>query len=379
MKILIIFYAVYLFASTADCSEQSNTTKPWTRWWWHGNAVDSANIVQELNEFKQVGFGGVEITSIYPVQNNSENNIRYLSQQFADVLTFTLETAHQIGLGVDLPMGTGWRNGGPWIDAAHADAKLVIDTVYVSPNQLYKKRYRNPPVAVLIVQANDKRTVLKHINTDFEYQNKSKHEQQLYFAFQQPSGAYVKRPSPGGEGFAFNPFSLESMNLSLQPFKAFFQKIPTQLIRCQFHDSYEYTGNWSDEILPYFKDKYDYDLLEYLPELNGKGDEETIQRVKCDYRECLSDMLQTHFLKKWKHKASRYHHKIRNQGHGSPANLLDVYALADIPETEIFAGDQHRDVLKFASSAAHVTGRQLVSAEAFTWQDEHFTVTRVDS
>ena len=30
----------------------------------------------------------------------------------------------------------------------------------------------------------------------------------------------------------------------------------------------------------------------------------------------------------------------RNQAHGSPGNLLDLYALADIPETEMFHPDR---------------------------------------
>ena len=58
---------------------------------------------------------------------------------------------------------------------------------------------------------------------------------------------------------------------------------------------------------------------------------------------------------------------------GGPVNWLDLYALADIPETEMFGRDC-RDVLvsKFASSAAHLTGKRLVSDETCTWVDEHF-------
>jgi hypothetical protein len=63
----------------------------------------------------------------------------------------------------------------------------------------------------------------------------------------------------------------------------------------------------------------------------------------------------------------------RNEAHGAPSNWLDFYALADVPETEMF-GKGDRDILvsKFASSAAHVKGTKLVSAESCTWIDEHF-------
>ena len=83
----------------------------------------------------------------------------------------------------------------------------------------------------------------------------------------------------------------------------------------------------------------------------------------------------------------------RNQAHGAPGNLLDLYAAADIPETEAF-GPSHLPIpglrtepnlpahfgkpdtlfSKLASSAAHLAGRPLVSAEAATWLGEHFQV-----
>jgi hypothetical protein len=65
---------------------------------------------------------------------------------------------------------------------------------------------------------------------------------------------------------------------------------------------------------------------------------------------------------------------VRNQAHGSPASLLDLYAASDIPETE---GTEIQR-FKWAASAAHVAGRRLVSAEAATWLGEHFRVRLAD-
>jgi hypothetical protein len=71
------------------------------------------------------------------------------------------------------------------------------------------------------------------------------------------------------------------------------------------------------------------------------------------------------------------HHRgavIRNQAHGSPANILDLYAASDIPETE---GTEPTRI-KFATSAAHVAGKPLASAEAATWLTEHFVTKLSD-
>ena len=39
--------------------------KPWTRWWWMGNAVDEQNLNLVLKKYADAGLGGVEITPIY--------------------------------------------------------------------------------------------------------------------------------------------------------------------------------------------------------------------------------------------------------------------------------------------------------------------------
>jgi hypothetical protein len=88
----------------------------------------------------------------------------------------------------------------------------------------------------------------------------------------------------------------------------------------------------------------------------------------CDYRQTISDLLLEKFTNTWHDWAHGKKAIIRNQAHGSPANILDLYAASDIPETE------GTDVIryKFATSAAHVTGKPLASAETVTWLNEHF-------
>ncbi len=83
-------------------------------------------------------------------------------------------------------------------------------------------------------------------------------------------------------------------------------------------------------------------------------------------------------LPKWVKWSHQHGFLTRDQAHGSPGNWLDLYADADIPETEMFHTDRNKLISKFASSAAHVAGHQLTSAETGTWLGEHFTVTLGD-
>jgi hypothetical protein len=184
----------------------------------------------------------------------------------------------------------------------------------------------------------------------------------------------VERAGPGGEGYAIDHFSLPATNNYLSFFDNAFKGYDLSYLRAFFNDSYEVDdaqgeANWTPDFLEEFRTRRGYDLRNELPALLGfSKDKDRGTRVLTDYRETVSDLLLENYTKAW-HKWSKGNGKlIRNQAHGSPANILDLYAATDIPEAE---GD---DVLriKFASSAAHVTGKPLSSSESATWENDHF-------
>jgi hypothetical protein len=127
-------------------------------------------------------------------------------------------------------------------------------------------------------------------------------------------------------------------------------------------------ADWTPTLFAEFSARRGYDLRAHLPALFGDADEDQNRRVLSDFRETISDLLLDRFTNPWREWAHSQGKIIRNQSHGSPANILDLYAASDIPETE---GIELLRI-KTASSAAHVTGKQLASAEAATWLDEHF-------
>ena len=151
------------------------------------------------------------------------------------------------------------------------------------------------------------------------------------------SGMKVKRAGIGGQGFMIDPFDPEAMKIHIAAFERFFgKKGSAARPRAFYHDSYEYYG---------------------AEPKNGQDIDEA--QLAC--------------FKVWTDWCRENGYITRNEAHGAPSNWLDFYALADIPETEMFAkGDRDILVSKFASSAAHAKGTKLVSAESCTWIDEHF-------
>ncbi len=302
--------------------------RPWTRWWWLGSAVGKANLTRLLETYRQAGLGGMEITPIYGVRGQEARDIPYLSPQWMEMLRYTVAEAHRLDMGVDMATGTGWPFGGPQVTEEDSLDMLVIEMV----DGRYKARIRW-------------------------------------------SGRKVKRAAPGGEGRCINPFSRESLAHYLPRFDAALAPLPPGAIRCQFHDSFEYAADWAPLLLDEFRARRGYDLGDHLAALAGEGDPDEVARVRTDYRETISDMLLENFTEPWTVWAHSHGSLSRNQAHGSPGNLLDLYGAADIPETEVFRGIGDPRMSKFASSAAHVLGKPLASSETCTWMSEHFTET----
>jgi len=314
--------------------------RPWTRWWWPGNAVDKENLTRQLEQLAAAGFGGVEVTPIYGVRGAEDREVEFLSPKYMELLAHAATEAKRLGMQFDMATGTGWPFGGPWVAPEDGDARL--------------------PRSGDVIDA-------------------------------KPTGMKVKRAAPGGAGLVLNPFSPQAMKRYLRPFDNAFgnAKFPLGLIRSQFHDSFEYQGNWTPALLDRFKRARGYDLRDHAKELLGQGDPDTVARVKHDYRQTL-DEAHAAYMDAWVNWCHTRGWKARNQAHGSPGNLLDLYAGSDIPETETFgstpfeipgfrrdARDIGKDspqpiMARFAASAAHLTGKPLISCEMFTWLREHF-------
>lgn len=300
--------------------------KPWTYWWWPGSAVDPANITHELERFAAAGYGGVHIVPIYGPKNSPHRDIEYLSDEWLAMLRHTTKEGERLDLGVDMTLGTGWCFGGPNITTNLAG--LYLDSKTLKPK---------------------------------------------------PTGIKVKRAAPGGEGFMLNPFYGDAMSHYLERFTEAFAKLGDVKPAAIYHDSYEYAKtSFSPDFFAEFKKRRGYDLEPELKNLFSNADANRAAKVRCDYNETISDLMVENSMPKWIEWARARGMKTRYQAHGSPANWLDLYALADIPETEMFHTDRDILISKFASSAAHVTGKKLVSAETGTWLDEHFTETLGD-
>ncbi|UCF15622.1 MAG: hypothetical protein JSW59_19670 [Phycisphaerales bacterium] len=352
---LVFIIISLIVACCLDCGVLAKTDKgswpfeiavvhrPGTYWWSPGSAWDTESIDWNLENLKAGGIGTAHIVPIYGAKGYEDRYITYLSKQWVDSLQYILQKAKALGMQIDMTTGTGWCFGGPDLAQDHMDTRASLD----------------------------------------------KETGKLKLSFRR----MVKRAAPGGQGHMLNPFSQGAVTAYIERFDKAALKGLEILPRAQYHDSFEYQANWCAEMPDEFSKRRGYDLNDHIQTLFGiDEDEDRASRIKYDYRLTAAEM-HGQFIETWAGWARSRGMLTRNQAHGSPSNLLDVYAAVDIPETEMFGspefpipgfrhderftreGDSDPRLCRMASSAAHVghqPGRQLVSSESCTWMREHW-------
>ena len=354
LSCLMACYAASAFAQTplsasALWPEVTQTAKPASRWWWLGSAVDKENLDWNIREYARTGLGELEITPIYGVQGNDANDIPFLSPEWMEMFRYCTQVGDEVGIKIDMSTGTGWPFGGPSVGTDEAATRATFS---------------------------------RNADGTIRYEVGKTRQQ-------------VKRAAPGGEGNVVDHYNKTAVKHYLDWIAKAFKETGTAVPNNFFNDSYEvYGADWTPDFLAQFAKRRGYRLEDHfdafvVDEKNGETRTDEQRRVVSDYRETLSELLIENFSTQWTAWAHKLGTVTRGQAHGSPSNLIDTYAAYDIPECEGFGlspvgiqglrvdsirkkNDADFTVLKYASSAAHISGKPLVSSETFTWLTEHF-------
>lgn len=385
-----------------DWYAETTVNKPFVRWWWHGSAVDPEGLTFNLEEFARQGMGGFEITPIYGVQGNETNDITYLSDKWMNMLRHVTDESRRLGLQPEMNNGTGWPFGGPEVTENESAQKLIIRKWEVNPGKSVDgkivpddpRQRKFASVEKIMAVNGDKRidiTDKLRKDTTLNWKAPKNGDWDVYALFAGRTFQKVKRAAPGGEGYVVNHYDSMAVKKYLDRFDRAFSNNGDIFPKVMFNDSYEvYGSDWTVGLFEEFEKDHGYKLENNLPEFAETDNHSELRgRIVRDYRYTLGRILRENFTDIWTKWAHSHGAQIRNQSHGSPANIIDLYAIVDIPECESFGrsdlnipglhptgdsrpSDADPAVLKFASSAAHISGKPLVSAETLTWLTEHF-------
>jgi hypothetical protein len=350
--------------------------RPIMRWWWFGPAVSKPEIKAELETMRLAGIGGVEIQPVYPLMLDDEDkgikNLQYMSPEFLDAVSYANQTAQSLGLRVDITLGSGWPYGGTKTTLALAAGRLkvvsipMIGTAATPP----KIEAGDSIIAAFAVKGALKSfdpTTARRIDLGTgSFVSGAEAQTALFFVASHTKQA-VKRPAAGAEGYVLDHFSRaaidEHLNDIATPLLNAFGNHPPYSV---FSDSLEvYGSDWTNDLPAEFQKRRGYDLIPHLPELLAGGTPEA-DAVRHDWGKTLSELIRDNYLAPITQFAESHHTRFRSQTYGEPAVTLADESVPNLPEGE---GPQWRafSFTRWASSASHLYGRNITSAETWTW------------
>jgi hypothetical protein len=365
------------------------------RWWWFGPSVVKPELEREILAMKAGGFGGFEIQPVYPMELDDPargvKNVPYLSPEFLDAVSFANRTARANGLRVDMTLASGWPYGGPHVGVTEAASRLRMASAelpagsssYALPAVMNGEKL----VATFVGAGSGKNvdaTKLQLVDTARVSNGRAAiqpvdSDRVVVFYVASRTGQQVKRPALGAEGFVLDHLSRKAidhhLNVIAEPLMKAFGDQPPYAV---FSDSLEvYNTDWTDDFLEEFKKRRGYDLKPYLPALySGQGPDAAGARH--DWALTQTELVNERYLTPVNDWAKAHNTQFRSQTYGEPAVSLSSNRLVALPEGE---GPQFREFsfTRLATSAGHLYGRPVISAETWTWlHSPAFSATPLD-
>lgn len=371
--------------------------RPWVRWWWNGDKVDTTELKRELRLLKKAGIGGVEINPIeFPAKRCDSlglPSLAWLSEEWLDALEVALREAQHLGLGCDLLVGSGWPFGmetlpmeeraqvmltyatevhwtGPAADTFAITKQQIFDAVdpkvtvpnkdrefelvdlFVVPDTVHNIGERRN----LRIPAGDTIWVRRTATTAGTGRSAAGGRYLLYALVRCRSFASVINGAPGASGPILDHMNQQAVRHYLDHMR---QKLEDRLgpmskwLRAYFVDSMELEGcNWTTDFAEQFKRRRGYDLMPWLPfamfevgrlgevlsyEYGAKQSPEfkrEVQRVRHDFELTKAQLLQERYTETFLQWCREQKVQSRAQAYGRGFFPLESSLGYDIPEGE---------------------------------------------
>ena len=410
------------------------TSKPFVRWWWNGDKVTAKEILRELDIMKAAGIGGVEINPIrFPGGDDlGIPSLEWLSPEWIEMVKTALKGAEERGMICDIIVGSGWPFGGEFLQPEEqtqlmtqtaqkvkGPGKIQLKTADLlkdaSPQVGSKYEGSTSELHSLCLAPVEMNTFSPGKDIPFEKGAEvitvelPEGEHILYALVKVTGFQAVINGAPGAAGPVLNHYNQVAVEKFLNRMSDHLFPAIQGLkgFRAMFCDSMELEGaNWCHDFAEEFQRRRGYDVTPYLPfilykvghmghaiegaaatALSGEAKEE-VDRVRYDFFVTCMDIVRDRFLKPYTQWCNKYNFKSRVQAYGREFHPLEASLEVDIPECETWfwnadscdkdafvKSPTNTNVNKFVASAAHYSGKRLVSCEEITNTNNAFNAS----
>jgi hypothetical protein len=416
--ILFLSFPIWLFGQQKAKHEKSlesaflnppESAKVWTWWHWMNGNVSKEGITADLEAMKRVGIGGVynfHVGHQLPVNGP----VGFMSPQWWALSKFAAQEADRLDLQFGFNNCPGWSaSGGPDVKVEQSMQKLVWSETKVLGPQKYIQVLTRPKIDTLYNYYKDIVVLAFEESKDSVIDKKTISDISNWMdsfgklEWEVPPGNWTvirfghtttgkkNAPAPiGGEG-------LECDKMSKEAVAAFFQSYPAKYlanasefkngIRNIEIDSYEAgLQDWTPKFRDEFIKRRGYDPLVWLPVLTKKTVEsrELSDRFRNDMKRTIAELFDENYFGYFADLVHQYQGlQLTLEPYDGPFNPFDVAARADVLMGEFWqkpatwGWNWTADVV----AAAHVLGKNIVSAEALTgwphvskWQNDPYSL-----
>lgn len=111
--------------------------RPGVRWWWSGGAIETDVLAEQLDYLASHGFGTVEINPYRIVPDVADARIQDIyTPAFYEKLEFAVKRAQELGITVDLNMGSGWNANSQFTTVEDSEGNLALGRATLSGAQV---------------------------------------------------------------------------------------------------------------------------------------------------------------------------------------------------------------------------------------------------
>lgn len=390
--------------------------RPWVYWWWLNGNASRAGITRDFEEMKKHGIGGALLFDAGEAGPEVPRGPKFMSADWRELFKYAVREADRCGLVLTVNLCSGWNCGGPWVTPELAEKKVVsAQTVVSGPGQV-SLTLPQPPVVqgfyrdlAVLAQPAPTNSATGKKSPPLVWQRSEAldltrfMDQNGKLEWHAPEGSWtilrigstltghlISNPGSGPSGLEIDPLSAEAMD-------AHFAATGAKLIADAgpqagktlqyFHiDSWEIgQPTWTPRMREEFQQRRGYDLLPWLPAVLGMtvDNADGTRRFLQDYRRTFTDLVAANYYGRLRDLTVRgglrgIHAESGgpNQAHHFWADALQYEGLNEIPMGEFWArngepgGDifygPHNFTIKESAAAAHIYGKPLCQAEAFT-------------
>lgn len=404
--------------------------RPWVYWFWLNGNITTEGITADLEALKRVGVGGVLIMEVD--QGVPVGKVGFMSDAWRALFRHVVQEAGRLGLEVNMNNDAGWNgSGGPWIKPEESMQKVVFSEIEAAGPKHLEARLPQPEtvaghyrdIAVLAFPTPGPyriENIRGKAAFEIGHAGPSRKEPPAGSAIErtrivdlsarmEPTGRLVWDVPEGrwtmvrfghtstGMQNAPAPASgrgLECDKLSPEGVEANFRGMMARLIAdvgpaagktlvATHVDSWENgSQNWTARMREEFRKRRGYDLLPLLPVLTGRVVDrlDISERFLWDLRRTVSELVVENYAGHLRELAHRHGLRFTIEAYGSPCDHLAYAGQCDEPMGEFWVGGGAMNTCKGMASAAHIYGKPVVGAEAFTatdqerWRDHPATV-----